>query len=271
MKNPSFWLLAAVLLAAPMSAQSWDNGAPAVEKQLPLRHPGGGGGATAGQFDSYTFTMSWEPAFCEAKPNQTECASQSAGRFDATNLALHGLWPDVSGDSSHSYGYCGVGSSEQSLDRAPTWCRLSEPSLSNATRDALTTVMPGVDSCLDHHEWAKHGSCSGLDGDAYFALAAALVQKVASTSFGRFLTAHAGQTVAMSDVLAAFEQDFGAGSGSKLALKCTNVRGSPALLEVRMHLPNPAPAPADLTSSILSTGDSGNCPSSFLLDPIPGS
>jgi ribonuclease I len=247
MKIPSLLLLSFVL-AFPIAARAQN---------------------VAGQFDSYTFTMSWEPTFCEGKPSAQECASQSSGRFDASNLALHGLWPDVNGDSAHSYGYCGVDSSEQSLDRAPTWCQLPEPAYSDATRSALTTVMPGVASCLDHHEWAKHGSCSGMNDDDYFSLAASLVQQVAHTAFGKYLTAHAGTTVQSAAVVAAFEQGFGAGSGSKVSLNCTNLHGVAALLEVRLHLPNPLSAGADLPSIVLSTGDRGNCPSSFLLDPIP--
>jgi ribonuclease T2 len=163
-----------------------------------------------------------------------------------------------------------VPSSDQSLDRAPTWCQLREPAYSDATHSALGVVMPGVNSCLDHHEWTKHGTCSGLAADAYFAEAAALVQAVAATAFGHYLTAHAGQTIDSSALVAAFEKDFGAGSGSKLVMNCTSVRGASALLEVRLHLPNPVRPASELTSMLLPTGDRGNCPSSFLLDPIPG-
>ena len=267
MKNPSFWLAAAVLLAGPMSAGGWDNGAPAIEQQIPVRPPSGG--HVAGQFDSYTFTMSWEPTFCEGKGSIHECETLTTDRFDATHLALHGLWPDQSGDSSHSYGYCGVSAADQSRDKAPTWCSLREPAYSDATHAALLTVMPGVDSCLDHHEWTKHGSCSGLTADQYFATAAGLVQQVAASSFGQYLAAHAGQTVDAAAVKSAFESDFGAGSANKLVLNCTNVGGASALLEARLHLPSALPASPDLKSLILATGDRGNCPSSFLLDPIP--
>ncbi len=272
MKNPSFWLAACLLAASSASAANWDNGAPPIEAQTQVRPPGGGGGGyVAGQFDSYTFTMSWEPTFCEGKPSATECQTQSAGCFDATHLALHGLWPDVNGDSSHSYGYCGVSSSDQSLDRAPTWCQLPEPPLSDATRSALATVMPGVASCLDHHEWNKHGSCTGMSDEDYFAEAAALVQTVAATSFGKFLAANAGQTINADDAFAAFETDFGAGSRNLISFRCANVRGQSALLEVHLHLANPLLPASQLKSMLISTGDAGNCPSSFLLDPIPGS
>lgn len=265
--NPSFWLLAAALLAGPMSAQGWDNGAPEIEKQVPIRHPSGGG--VAGQFDSYTFTMSWEPAFCEGKPSIHECQTLTADRFDATHLALHGLWPDQSGDAAHSYGYCGVSSGDQSRDKAPTWCSLREPAYSDATHAALLTVMPGVDSCLDHHEWTKHGSCSGLTADQYFATAAGLVQAIAASSFGSYLAAHAGQTVDAAALRSAFEADFGAGSAGKVVMNCTRVGGASALLEVRLHLPRELRPVPELGAMLLATGDRGNCPSSFLLDPVP--
>jgi ribonuclease I len=249
MKNPSFWLV--VCLLAASSARAATDFSP-------------------GQFDSYTFTMSWEPAFCEGKPSAQECQSQSPDRFDATHLALHGLWPDKNNDPRHDYGYCGVSSSDQSLDRAPTWCQLPEPPITGATRSALTAVMPGVASCLDHHEWSKHGTCSNMAADDYFSTAAALVQKVAGTNFGQFLAANAGKTVDLDNALAAFESDFGSGSRNLVALNCTNVRGAQALLEVRVHLTNPLRPASALASMLISTGDKGNCPSSFLLDPIPG-
>ncbi len=213
--------------------------------------------------------MSWEPAFCEGKPGATECANQRPDRFDAANLALHGLWPDVVGDTAHCYGNCGVSAADQALDRAPTWCQLPEPAYSASTRVALTTVMPGIASCLDHHEWSKHGTCSGMTDDAYFALAAGLVQQVAASPFGRFLKANAGQTVDASAAVDAFEAGFGAGGGAKLSLNCTNVRGAPALLEVRLHLPKTLTPDAVLATLLLPTGDKGSCPPRFLLDPIP--
>jgi ribonuclease T2 len=232
---------------------------------LALALPAGAQNFVAGQFDSYTFTESWEPTFCEGKPSATECRTESAGRFDATHLALHGLWPDVNGDSSHAYGYCGIDSQTQSLDKASTWCQLPEPA-SDATVSALKTVMPGVASCLDHHEWARHGSCAGMNADDYFALAASLVNQMAASSFGQFLAANAGQKVSMDDALTAFEKDFG--DRSLVSLNCTNVRGSSALLEVRVHLPASLASGANLTSSLIATGDHGNCPSLFLLDPV---
>jgi ribonuclease T2 len=206
----------------------------------------------------------WLLAAALAVSPLSAAAQNVAGQFDTYTLA-----PNKNGDEAHSYGNCGVDAAQQELDRPATWCRLPEPELSAATRVGLTTVMPGVASCLDHHEWSKHGTCSGMSVDDYFAFASALVQQVAHSAFGRYLTLHAGETVDASAVVAAFEKGFGAGSGAKVSLNCTDVRGSKALLEVRLRLPNPPGAASELPAMLLDAGERGNCPSSFLLDPVP--
>jgi ribonuclease T2 len=271
-----WFVLVAALSAAP---SLWAQGAQeSALSQLRLSAPAGftpaaavgaTAGPAAGQFDSYTFALSWQPAFCEGKPSAPECQSESPDRFDATNLALHGMWPNRNNDSQHTYGYCGIDAQTRRLDNAATWCQLPTPDLSEGTRSALTTVMPGVASCLEHHEWTRHGSCSGLAADDYFAEAAALVQQIARTNFGRYLTAHVGQTVDTADVTAAFAQDFGSDSRGLLTLNCSSVRGASALSEVRLQLAKNLPAGADLGSLLIPTGDNGNCGSSFLLDPVP--
>jgi ribonuclease T2 len=270
-----FLIAAAVLAAAAFPSRAQEPASALI--QLQRSAPAGftaavaaaSAGPAAGQFDSYTFSLSWQPAFCETKPSAPECESENPDRFDATNLALHGMWPNRNNDAQHTYGYCGIDAQTRKLDNAATWCQLPAPDLSDATRSALSTVMPGTQSCLEHHEWTRHGSCSGLAADDYFAEAAALVQQVAQTNFGRFLSAHAGQTVDASDVVAAFAQDFGDGSRGKLTLNCSNVRGASALSEVRLQLTKSLPQGADLGSLLMPTGDNGNCPDSFLLDPVP--
>lgn len=268
----------AVLAFSPSAALDWTNADPVVQLRsevksaafAPARRPGngGGGGAAAGQFDGYVFSLEWTPAFCEGKGGLPECSGMS-GRFDADHLALHGLWPDQSGDSSHSYGYCGVDSQTRSLDHASTWCRMPDLGLSGAVADRLSRAMPGTASCLEKHEWYKHGSCSGYTPDEYFTRAAELVERVADTAFGRFLTANAGRTVNASDVRAAFDESFGAGVSSRVSLSCTKSRGVSMLLDVRMRLAHPLTPASDLGKMIQPGMGSGNCPSSFLIDPAP--
>jgi ribonuclease T2 len=268
-------LLAAIAIS-PSSALDWNGADPVAQARPELTAPPAAppsavfraAAGTPGQFDSYVFSLEWTAAFCEGKSGLPECSGMS-GRFDASNLALHGLWPDKNNDSSHSYGYCGVDPSTQGLDKGSTWCRMPDIGLSAAVKSRLSADMPGVASCLQNHEWYKHGTCSGYTPDEYFTRASALVEQVSVSAFGRFLTSHVGQTVSASDLLSAFEADFGAGSRGYVSLSCTNARGASLLLDVRLHLANPLSDASNLAGMLLPAAGSGNCPASFLIDTAP--
>jgi ribonuclease T2 len=264
MTKPAVLALLAAVVISPVSALDW-TGADPVAQSAPLL-PARPGGAVAGQFDSYVFSLEWTAAFCEGKSGLPECSGIS-GRFDAGNLALHGLWPDKSNDASHSYGFCGVDPRIQSLDKGSTWCQMPDIGLSSSVKGRLTADMPGVASCLQNHEWYKHGTCSGFTPDDYFTRASSLVEQVSRSQFGRFLTAHVGQTVNASDLLSAWEADFGAGSRDDVSLSCTKGNGADLLLDVRLHLTNALGDASDLKSLLLPVGGSGNCGDSFLIDP----
>lgn len=279
MRRANFSAILILLAALPAAALNWNqdpaaqwksslSAAPAAPSAILARPPSGGGGA-AGQFDSYVFSVEWTAAFCEGKPGLPECADRDPNRFSAKSLALHGLWPDQAGDASHTYGYCGVDAATQALDRGPTWCKMPAPGVSDAVMSRLKPMMPGTASCLQNHEWYKHGSCSGLTPDAYFTQASALVAFVATTNFGRYLAANSGKTVTADAVLAAFETDFGAGSRSMVSLSCTKARGSDMLLDVRMKLSQPLRPAAELGKMLQPGVGKGNCPASFLLDELP--
>ena len=104
--------------------------------------------------------LSWQSAFCETRPNRPECR---AGGIDAARFTLHGLWPQPQRNV-----YCGVSRSDRENDEHGRWSRLPEPKLSAKTRRALGRAMPGARSNLHRHQWVKHGTCSGMDADAYF-------------------------------------------------------------------------------------------------------
>ena len=42
---------------------------------------------------TYVFAASWQPSFCETRPNKPECKNLTDERFDATAFSIHGLWP----------------------------------------------------------------------------------------------------------------------------------------------------------------------------------
>lgn len=263
-------VFAVLLLAAalPASALNWEQGDPLVQAEAPKASRPPSGGGVAGQFDTYVFSLQWAAAFCEGKPSLPECSGQNPGRFSAKNLTIHGLWPDKDGDASHSYGYCGVDPKVQALDRAPTWCRMPELELTSRTASRVSEIMPGAASCLEKHEWYKHGSCSGYAADEYYNRVADLVVYVSTTKFGRFLSENAGKAVAGDALLAAFESEFGAGTRSLVSLNCTKAGGADLLLDVRMTLSRPLRPAPELGKMLLPGGGKGNCPASFKLDVL---
>jgi ribonuclease T2 len=99
----------------------------------------------AGDFDFYVFTLSWSPGFCDtggADKSPTQCASGAGAGF-----VVHGLWPD------RAYG------------PNPQNCQYGVTVPSAALQE---TVGVYPDEGLARYEYLKHGTCSGLDPQAYF-------------------------------------------------------------------------------------------------------
>ncbi|CAN0152426.1 unnamed protein product [Pylaiella littoralis] len=127
-------------------------------------------GGTPGEFNLYIFAMSWKAEWCY---HQSYPGCKKPRNFWEHNLTIHGLWPDY-GDGSY-----------------PTTCT-SEPYDHDRVVDAigleaLETMWPNIqvpeepagnkyDSFWEH-EWAKHGTCTGLSMEDYFSSAMALLQQ----------------------------------------------------------------------------------------------
>jgi len=138
-----------------------------------------------------------------------------------------------------------------------------------ATQTDLAQLMPGSRSCLDRHEWTKHGTCSGLGGDAYFDAAARLVRDMQSTRLAKRLRASIGRQVARRALLAAFEQDFGSGAAFALELVCGRGGGRAYLTEIRLAL-RPEATDKPLSGNLLfldGPAPKGNCPTDIFIDP----
>lgn len=112
----------------------------------------------AGDFDFYLLVLSWSPTHCssEAGRGRDDDLQCRAGR--PYGFVLHGLWPQ------HERGY-----PENCVSREPR--RLSDDVL----REALK-LSPSRQ--LVQHEWEKHGTCSGLSQEDYFAAAGLAVDGV---------------------------------------------------------------------------------------------
>lgn len=201
------------------------------------------GAHRAGQFDHYILALNWQPAFCETHEEKPECRTQSKGRFDARHFSLHGLWPSKQDDKGREFSYCGVSDALRRQDRIGAWCALPVLPLSEEMRSALTTVMPGIQSCLQRHEWLKHGTYSGLAPEEYYRLSLQLVEFFADTQFSRYVAVNVGHEVKRAEMLSAFEQDFGPGSRRQLQLWCNRINEVQTLTEVYLYLRKDLPDP----------------------------
>lgn len=113
-------------------------------------------GERSGNFDFYVLALSWSPSYCEAEGTQAnpmQCEARQPHAF-----VVHGLWPQF------EKGY-------------PSRCatRLNDR-VPNALAHKMVDIMPSFG--LIGHQWRKHGTCSGLDQQGYFAMIRAAFDKV---------------------------------------------------------------------------------------------
>ncbi|WP_420860179.1 ribonuclease T2 family protein [Marivivens marinus] len=102
---------------------------------------------TAEDFDYYVLSLSWSPNWCDLEGdarNSPQCDADSGFGW-----VLHGLWPQ------YERGW-------------PDYCRTGFSAPSRGQTGAMADIM-GT-SGLAWHQWRKHGVCSGLSPEDYFAL-----------------------------------------------------------------------------------------------------
>lgn len=165
--------------------------------------------------DDYLLAVSWQPAFCETHPSKTECKTLTPSRFDAKNLALHGLWPQPRNNA-----YCGVSVKDKSVDRRKRWDLLPPLKLSQSVRQELSKVMPGYASNLQRHEWIKHGTCYGTTENQYYVDSLWMMRELNNSAVRDLFSSRIGQTVTITEVRNSFDKAFGAGTGQKVNMRC---------------------------------------------------
>ncbi len=163
----------------------------------------------------YVLALSWQPAFCESRPDKVECKSQTADRYDASHLALHGLWPQPKRNV-----FCGVDKATIALDDNREWDRLPAPQLTAETKLALNKVMPGTQSLLERHEWIKHGTCYG-DAETYYKDSVRLTNEVNNSFVQDFFANNIGNKIQTADIRAKFDEAFGKGAGERVRVSCS--------------------------------------------------
>jgi ribonuclease T2 len=97
------------------------------------------------KFDYYILALSWAPNFCTDHPgdNSSECKTGNH-----TGFVLHGLWPSANSGAP------------------PMSCKPASPVGASTVRHMLEYFPT---KGLIQHEWEKHGTCSGLSAQDYFA------------------------------------------------------------------------------------------------------
>ncbi len=215
--------------------------------------PAGGGPVTAA-----VLAVSWEPAFCAGHSAKPECGKETADGFDASHFSLHGLWPQP-----QTREYCGVSKQLVNADKKTDWTTLPEVTLSDATRARLDKEMPGTGSGLERHEWLKHGTCyGGIDRDAYFSKALALLDEVNASAVQALFTAKAGQSITSAEIRAAFDSAFGAGTGDRVKVSCVTVGSRRLVAELTVGLAGPD---GDLATMAKAAGTTGvGCPGGII-------
>ncbi len=131
--KPIFLLLAAALVLLAISALA--------------RHHRPRAESTSGSFDYYVLALSWAPDFCASHSGDGSLECQSDRH---TGFVLHGLWPEANRGPS------------------PENCAPARP-VARQMVEHMLSFYPSAG--LIQHEWASHGTCSGLDSADYFAKA----------------------------------------------------------------------------------------------------
>lgn len=104
-------------------------------------------GDRAGDFDYYVLSLGWSATWCALTGDDSGDPQCDPGR--KLTFTLHGLWPQ------YEQGY-------------PSNCFTTGNDPSRAETAAMADIMGGAG--LAWHEWQKHGRCSGLSSQDYFAL-----------------------------------------------------------------------------------------------------
>ena len=101
---------------------------------------------SAQSFSYYLLVLSYAPDFCEQPQGDKDPRECGTGR--RVGFVVHGLWPQ--GETSRGPEHCG--------------------SASPVSSQVIQATLPYVPTeSLIQHEWAAHGTCSGLGAADYFA------------------------------------------------------------------------------------------------------
>lgn len=122
-------------------------------------------GERAGEFDYYILSLSWSPNWCAREG--TAKGAEQCGPDQDFGWTLHGLWP-------------------QNENGWPSYCPTSQRAPSRAETAAMADIMGS--SGLAWHQWNKHGRCTGLSSQDYYAQSRAAYARITRPDAFRKLT-----------------------------------------------------------------------------------
>lgn len=154
--------------------------------------------ASSGAFDFYVLALSWSPTFCEEQGEEGDREQCGIGRPYA--FVVHGLWPQ------NERGFPSNCSSKFG-DR-----------IERRIADDMLDIMPSRD--LVYHQWRKHGSCSGLSPDDFFALTRKAKEQI--TVPGEYVKLNAYKTVSPGEVERRFIASNLSLQQNAIAVTCSN-------------------------------------------------
>ncbi len=96
-------------------------------------------------FSYYLLSLSYAPDFCAQPTGNKDARECGSGRH--IGFVVHGLWPQVEGN------------------RSPENCGSASP----VSEEIVRATLPYIPTeSLIQHEWATHGTCTGLSAADYF-------------------------------------------------------------------------------------------------------
>ncbi len=114
---------------------------------MALPAPGRAEEGRAGAFDYYVLALSWTPTWCALEGDGRDSPQCDPGR--GLGFTLHGLWP-------------------QYEEGWPSFCPTGRQPPSRRQTGAMADIMGSAG--LAWHQWRKHGVCSGLSAEDYYAV-----------------------------------------------------------------------------------------------------
>lgn len=153
----------------------------------------------AGEFDYYVLSLSWSPNWCALEGDSR--GSPQCDESADFGWVLHGFWP-------------------QYEDGYPADCRHNFRNPSRGDTSEQADLFGSSGSAW--HQWNKHGSCSGLSPDDYYAFARLAYERITRPPVFRRLTDPV--TLPASVIEDAFMRDNDGLDADEITITCRSNR-----------------------------------------------